>query len=124
MSELISLRWIKESKGISLATLKVSGLSQYLDFSRLKSDLKKEIPEIQSLSQKTLSDEGSLIEVESMLDMPSLAEHIRKKQFEDFTISIIEVTHNMIEMEVKTKGELLEQKQSEPHSTNGTEKND
>jgi hypothetical protein len=122
MSELISLRWTKESKGITLATLKVSGLSQYLDFSRLKSDLKKEIPEIQNLSQKTLSDEGSIIEVESMLDIPSLVEQIRSKQFKDFTISITEVSHNMIGMEVKIKSP--EEEQPKTDNKNEMEKND
>lgn len=122
MSELISLRWTKESKGITLATLKVFGLSQYLDFSQLKSDLKKEIPEIQSLSQKTLSEEGAIIEVESTLDIPSLAEQIGSKQFEAFTISIIEVSHTMIEMEVKTKS--TEEEQPKTDNKNGTEKND
>jgi len=122
MSELISLRWTKESKGITLATLKVSGLSQYLDFSRLKSDLKKEIPEIQNLSQKTLSDEGSIIEVESTLDIPSLVEQIRSKQFKDFTISITEVSHNMIGMEVKIKSP--EEEQPKTDNKNEMEKND
>ena len=122
MSELISLRWTKESKGITLATLKVSGLSQYLDFSRLKSDLKKEIPEIQNLSQKTLSDEGSIIEVESTLDIPSLVEQIRSKQFKDFTISINEVLHTMIGMEVKIKSP--EEEQPKTDNKNEMEKND
>ena len=122
MSEQISLRWTKESKGITLATLKVSGLSQYLDFSRLKSDLKKEIPEIQNLLQKTLSDEGSIIEVESKLDIPSLVEQIRNKQFKDFTISITEVSHNMIGMEVKIKSP--EEEQPKTDNKNEMEKND
>jgi len=122
MSEQISLRWTKESKGITLATLKVSGLSQYLDFSRLKSDLKKEIPEIQNLLQKTLSDEGSIIEVESKLDIPSLVEQIRSKQFKDFTISITEVSHNMIGMEVKIKSP--EEEQPKTDNKNEMEKND
>ena len=122
MSELISLRWTKESKGITLVTLKVSGLSQYLDFSHLKSDLKKEIPEIQSLSQKTLSDEGAIIEVESTLNIPSLVEQIRSKQFKAFTISITEVSHNMIGMEVKIKSP--EEEQPKTDNKNGTEKND
>jgi len=104
--------------------LRVSGLSQYLDFSRLKSDLKKEIPEIQNLSQKTLSDEGAIIEVESTLDIPSLAEQIRSTQFEDFTISIINTSHNMIEMEVTTKAKSLEEEQPQAHNKNGMEHND
>lgn len=124
IGEQISLRWVKESKGISLITLSVSGLSNYLEFSRLKSDLKKGIPEIQNLLQKTLSAEGALIEVESMLDAPSLAEQIRNKQFEDFTVSINNITPTIIELEVRSKTENLEQKQSKTNSTNGMRKND
>jgi hypothetical protein len=124
MGEKISLRWIKENKGISLTTLSVSGLSNYLDFSRLKSDLKKQIPEIQNLLQKTLSDEGALIEVESTLDTASLAEQIRNKQFEDFTVSINYFSHNMIEMVIRSKAESLEQKKTKAESKSEIKKND
>jgi len=124
MGEQISLRWVKESKGITLMTLRVSGLSHYLDFSHLKSDLRKGIPEIQNLLQKTLSDEGALIEAESTLDTPSLAEQIGNKQFENFTISITDVSHNMIEMKVTPKAERTEQKQLKTNTTNKMKKND
>jgi hypothetical protein len=111
IGEQISTRWIKDSKGISVITLSISGLSNYLDFSRLKSVLKKRIPEIQSLSQKTLSDEGALIEVESNLDVPSLTKLIGSNNFEDFIISIKNVSNNLIEMEVRLKAENPEQEQ-------------
>ncbi len=111
MGQQISLQWVKEGKGITLTTLSVSGLSNYLDFSLLKSDLKKGIPEIQNLLQKTLSDEGALIQVESNLDTLSLAKLIANNRFEEFTISIKNVSHNMIEMEVRLNAESTEQKQ-------------
>jgi hypothetical protein len=111
IGEQISTRWIKDSKGISVITLSISGLSNYLDFSRLKSVLKKGIPEIQSLSQKTLSDEGALIEVESNLDVPSLTKLIGSNNFEDFIISIKNVSNNLIEMEVRIKAENPKQEQ-------------
>jgi hypothetical protein len=111
IGEQISTRWIKDSKGISVITLSISGLSNYLDFSRLKSVLKKGIPEIQSLSQKTLSDEGALIEVESNLDAPSLTKLIGSNNFEDFIISIKNISNNLIEMEVRVKAENPEQEQ-------------
>jgi hypothetical protein len=111
IGEQISTRWIKDSKGISVITLSISGLSNYLDFSSLKSVLKKGIPEIQSLSQKTLSDEGALIEVESNLDAPSLTKLIGSNNFEDFIISIKNVSNNLIEMEVRVKAENPEQEQ-------------
>ncbi len=124
MGQQISSQWVKESKGITLTTLSISGLSNYLDFSLLKSDLKKEIPEIQSLLQKTLSDEGTLIEVESNLDTLSLAKLIANCQFEEFTISIKNVLHNMIEMEVRLKTESTEQKQLTTNDSKEAEKND
>jgi len=119
MGKQISLRWVKEHSGITLTTLRVSGLSNYLDFSRLRSDLKKEVPEIQNLLQKTVSNEGSLIEVESTLDTSSLAQQIGSKQFENFTISINNISHNMIEIEVRPKSEILEQKQHKTNNTKG-----
>jgi len=100
MSDKISRQWVKETKGIASTTLSISGLSDYLDFSRLKSDLKKRIPEIHNLSQKTLSDTGALIEVESSIDTPSLAALIEKKQFENFIVFIAGVEPPLIEMEV------------------------
>jgi hypothetical protein len=105
ISDKISRQWVKETKGIASTTLSISGLSDYLDFSRLKSDLKKRIPEIHNLSQKTLSDTGALIEVESSLDTPSLAALIEKKQFEDFTVFISGVEPPLIEMEVTLKNQ-------------------
>lgn len=111
IGEQISTRWVKDSKGISVITLHITGLSNYLDFSRLKSVLKKGIPEIQSLSQKTLSDEGALIEVESNLDAPALTKLIGSNNFEDFIISIKNVSHNLIEMEIRIKAESPEQEQ-------------
>jgi len=119
IGEQISLRWVKESRGITLITLSVSGLSNYLDFSRLRSDLKKGVPEIQNLLQKTLSDEGALIEVESTLNTSSLAQQIGNKQFEHFTISINGISRNMIEIEVSPKSEILEQKQHKTDTTKG-----
>ena len=110
MSDKISRQWVKETKGIASTTLSISGLSDYLDFSRLKSDLKKRIPEIHNLSQKTLSDTGALIEVESSLDTPSLAALIEKKQFEDFIIFIAGVDPPLIEMEVTLKNQEPEEK--------------
>ena len=103
IGEEISLRWVKESRGIASSTLSVSGLSEYLDFSLFKSALKKNIPEIHNLLQKTLSDTGALIEVESPLDTSSLAALIERKQFKDFTIYIASVSPPMIEMEVILK---------------------
>jgi len=103
MSDKISRQWIKETKGIASTTLSISGLSDYLDFSRLKSDLKKRIPEIHNLSQKTLSDTGALIEVESNLDTPSLAALIEKNKFEDFIVFISGIEPPLIEMEVTLK---------------------
>jgi hypothetical protein len=105
MSDEISRKWVKETKGIASTTLSISGLSDYLDFSRLKSDLKKRIPEIHNLSQKTLSDTGALIEVESSLDTPSLAALIEKNQFEDFTVFISGVAPPLIEIEVTLKNQ-------------------
>ena len=105
MSDKISRQWIKETKGIASTTLSISGLSDYLDYSRLKSDLKKRIPEIHNLSQKTLSDTGALIEVESSIDTPSLAALIEKNQFEDFIIFIAGVDPPLIEMEVTLKNQ-------------------
>jgi hypothetical protein len=98
MSDKISRQWVKETKGIGSTTLSISGLSDYLDFSRLKSDLKKRIPEIHNLSQKTLSDTGALIEVESSLDTPSLAALIEKNQFEDFIVFISGIDPPLIEL--------------------------
>jgi hypothetical protein len=103
IGEEISLRWVKESRGIASSTLSVSGLSEYLDFSLFKSSLKKNIPEIHNLLQKTLSDTGALIEVESPLDTSSLAALIERKQFKNFTIYIASVSPPMIEMEVILK---------------------
>jgi len=105
MSDKISRQWVKETKGIASTTLSISGLSDYLDFSRLKSDLKKRIPEIHNLSQKTLSDTGALIEVESNLDTPSLAALIEKNQFEDFIVFIAGVDPPLIEIEVTLKNQ-------------------
>jgi hypothetical protein len=110
IGEEISLRWVKESQGIASSTLSVSGLAEYLDFSLFKSALKKNIPEIHNLLQKTLSDTGALIEVESPLDTPSLAALIERKQFKDFTIYIANVSPPMIEMEVILKKEEPEEK--------------
>jgi len=124
MGQQISLQWVKESKGVTLTTLSVSGLSNYLDFSLLKSDLKKGVPEIQNLLQKTLSDEGALIEVESNLDTLSLAKLIANNQFEEFTISIKNVSHNMIEMEVRLNAESTEQKQLKTNSSKEAGRND
>ena len=124
MGQQISLQWVKESKGVTLTTLSVSGLSNYLDFSLLKSDLKKGIPEIQNLLQKTLSDEGALIEVESNLDTPSLAKRIANKQFEEFAISVKNVSHNMIEMDVRLNAEGTEQKQLETNRSKEVGEND
>jgi hypothetical protein len=124
MGQQISLQWVKESKGVTLTTLSVSGLSNYLDFSLLKSDLKKGIPEIQNLLQKTLSDEGALIEVESSLDTLSLAKLIANNRFEEFTISIKNVSHNMIEMEVRLNAESTEQKQLKTNSSKEAGGND
>ena len=105
MSDKISRQWVKETKGIGSTTLSISGLSDYLDFSRLKSDLKKRIPEIHNLSQKTLSDTGALIEVESSLDTPSLAALIEKNQFEDFIVFISGIDPPLIELEVTLKNQ-------------------
>jgi len=105
MSDKISRHWVKETKGIASTTLSISGLSDYLDFSRLKSDLKKRIPEIHNLSQKTLSDTGALIEVESNLDTSSLAALIEKNQFEDFIVFISGIEPPLIEMEVTLKNQ-------------------
>jgi hypothetical protein len=57
-----------------------------------------------------------------MLDIPSLVEQIRSKQFKDFTISITEVSHNMIGMEVKIKSP--EEEQPKTDNKNEMEKND
>jgi hypothetical protein len=105
IGEEISLRWVKESQGITSTTLSVSGLSEYLDFSLFKSALKKNIPEIHNLLQKTLSETGALIEVESPLDTSSLAALIERKQFKDFTVYIANVSPPLIEMEVTLKKE-------------------
>jgi len=110
MSDRISRQWVKEAKGIALTTLSISGLSDYFDFSRFKSDLKRRIPQIHSLSQKTLSETGALIEVESNLDASSLAALIEKNQFEDFTVFISGIDPPLIEMEVTPKTKLSEQK--------------
>ncbi len=120
----IALQWVKESKGIAITTLNISGLSNYLDFSRLKSELKKGIPEIQNLLQKTLSDEGALIEVESNLDTASLAELIRNRQFEEFTILIKNVLYNTIEIEVGLKAEGPGKKQLKLDNPKEVRKND
>jgi len=105
IGEELSLRWVKESRGIASSTLSVSGLSDYLDFSRFKSALKKAIPEIYNLLQKTLSETDALIEVESPLDTSSLAALIERKQFKDFTVYITSVTPPLIEMEVMLKNQ-------------------
>ena len=105
ISEELSLRWVKESRGIASSTLSISGLSDYLDFSLFKSELKKAIPEIYNLLQKTLSDTGALIEVESPLDTSSLAALIERKKFKDFTVYIASVTPPLIEMEVMLKNQ-------------------
>ena len=75
--------------------------------------MKKRIPEIHNLSQKTLSDAGALIEVESSLDTPSLAALIEKKQFEDFVVFISGVEPPLIEMEVTLKNQKLEEPEEE-----------
>ena len=80
-------------------------MSDYLDFSLFKSELKKAIPEIYNLLQKTLSDTGALIEVESPLDTSSLAALIERKKFKDFTVYIASVTPPLIEMEVMLKNQ-------------------
>ena len=116
MGQQISLQWIKESTGIILTHLNVSGLSNYLYCSLFKSNLKKGIPEIQNLLQKTLSDRGALIDVESTLDAPSLAKRIANKPFEAFTISISCVSDHTIEMDVRLPTQSTEQKQTK---TNG-----
>ena len=71
--------------------------------------IKKRIPEIHNLSQKTLSDTGALIEVETSTDTPSLAALIEKKQFEDFTVFILGVEPPLIEMEVTVKNQTPEE---------------
>jgi len=110
IGEEIALRWVQENRGIASSTLSVSGLSDYLDFSRFKSALKKAIPEIYNLLQKTLSETGALIEVESPLDTSSLAALIERKQFKDFTVYIASVTPPLIEMEVTLKNQEPEEK--------------
>jgi hypothetical protein len=124
MGKQIALQWVKESKGITITTLNISGLSNYLDFSRLKSELKKGIPEIQNLLQKTLSDEGALIEVESNLDTPSLAELIRNRQLEEFKILIKNVSYNTIEIEVEVKTDSPGKKQLKIDNPKEVRKND
>ena len=110
IGEQIASRWVKEYQGINLITLRVLGLSTYLDFSQLKSSLKKGIPEINTLFQKTLSEKEALFEAESSLTSSSLADVIKSKSLEGFTVSVKKVSPDMIEL------------QATPHATSTGEK--
>ena len=111
MGEQIALRWTKESKGVLITTLSVSGISSYIDFSRFKSALKKNIPAITAIVQKSTAAKGALLELESSADTLSLAQEMGNKQFEDFTLSLKRISPPLIEAEVRVTREEAEQQE-------------
>lgn len=108
MGEQIALRWTKETKGVIITTLSVSGISSYIDFSSFKNALKKNIPAISAIVQKSTASTGALLELESNTDTLSLAQEIGNKHFEEFTISLKRIAPPLIEAEVRINREETE----------------
>lgn len=104
MGEQIARRWSKDSKGVLITALSVSGISSYADLTRFKNALKKNIPAINAVEQKSAAAKGALLELESGSDTLTLAQELEGKQFEDFTISIIRIAPPLIEAEVSVSG--------------------
>lgn len=100
IGEQIAQRWSKESKGVLITSLSVSGISSYSDFTAFKNALKKNIPAITAIEQKSVAARGALLELESGSDTLALAQELEGKQFEGFTISVIRIAPPLIEAEV------------------------
>lgn len=100
MGEQIALRWTKENKGVLITTLSVSGITSYIDFSTFKNALKKGIPLIDTIVQKSTAATGALLELESSADTLALAQEIGNKRFEEFSISLKRIAPPLIEAEV------------------------
>lgn len=115
IGEQIARRWSKDSRGVLITALSVSGISSYADFSRFKSALKKNIPAINAIEQKTATARGALLELESGSDTFTLAEELERKRFDDFTISITRIAPPLIEAEVSISAENVQpQEREEP----------
>jgi hypothetical protein len=113
IGEQIALRWSKESKGALTTTLNVSGISSYLDLTAFKNSLKKNIPAITAIAQKSSAARGVLLELESSTDTLTLAQALDGKQFENFTISITRIAPPLIEAEVRVSAETVEPEEQE-----------
>jgi hypothetical protein len=100
IGEQIAQRWSKEIKGVLITSLSVSGISSYSDFTTFKNALKKNIPAITAIEQKSVAARGALLELESGSDTLALAQELEGKQFEGFTISVIRIAPPLIEAEV------------------------
>jgi len=100
IGEQIAQRWSKENKGVLITSLSVSGISSYSDFTAFKNALKKNIPAITAIEQKSVAARGALLELESGSDTLALAQELEGKQFEGFTISVIRIAPPLIEAEV------------------------
>lgn len=108
IGEQISQRWSKETRGVVITTLSVTGISSYLDFTRFKSALKKNIPAISSITQKSAAATGALLELESGSDTVTLAQAMEGKEFESFSISITRIAPPLIEADVRVSAETVE----------------
>jgi|GEM_PF-1204897 len=113
IGEQISQRWAKQTKGVLITTLSLSGISSYLDFTRFKNALKKNIPAINAVVQKNAAAKGTLLELESGSDTVTLAQAMEGKEFENFTISITRIAPPLIEAEVRVSEEKAEPEEEE-----------
>ena len=113
IGEQIAQRWSKESKGVLITTLSVSGIASYFDFTRFKNALKKNIPAINAIVQKSAAAKGALLELESSADTVTLAQAMEGKEFENFTISVTRIAPPLIEADVRVSEEKVEPAEQE-----------
>jgi hypothetical protein len=97
-----------------ITTLSVTGISSYLDFTRFKNALKKNIPAITTITQKSAATKGALLELESGSDTVTLAESMEGKEFENFSISVTRIAPPLIEADVRVSAEKVEPEELEP----------
>jgi hypothetical protein len=114
IGEQLSQRWSKETKGVVITTLSVTGISSYLDFTRFKNALKKNIPAITTITQKSAAAKGALLELESVSDTVTLAQAMEGKEFENFSISVTRIAPPLIEADVRISAEKVEPEELEP----------
>jgi hypothetical protein len=114
IGEQISQRWSKETKGVVITTLSVTGIASYLDFTRFKNALKKNIPAIDAIVQKSAAAKGALLELESGSDTVTLAQTMEGKEFGNFSISVTRIAPPLIEVDVRVSAEKVEPEELEP----------